>query len=924
MARKSPFILTLLLAAVVRAGPAEQDAPQRFRARVDLITVDVAAVDSKGKPVEDLRPRDFTVKVDGKPRPVVSADLLRVDRAKASAPQRPVDALIASNLSPINARHVVIAVDQTLITPGTLTPLLRTASQFVDRLAPADYAAFIGFPGPGPRVDFTTDKAAVRSAMQTISIGQPAKIPTSNFDISLYEAFAITGAESIQNADRDKPPGPVMEPVLARAMDSGACELVPPPLTCKQAIYNESRVIAAEARIEGNISLRALESLLKDLAPLEGSKTMVIFSAGMVAEDPGRLDDVARLAAAARTTINVIAVDRDRGESISERNVFSRTPLADRSFELEGLEGIADRTNGTLFRGVAAGAGIFERLESELSAWYVVAVERQPGETGQLKLDVDVRRRGVTLRSNKTVVAAAVNPNRSIDELLSDALSSPFTLPGLPLRISTFMQRDAEPGTYRVRIAADIGQPGEPAGDFAIGYVLTDPTDRRVASAGSRNRLSPEASGPGQVLHYDMALSVAPGAYSLRVAAVHQDGRRGTVVHRIELPKLAAGEIATSDLIVGNLPAEGETLSPRVEPQVTASELAGYLELHVPDSRADNVAVSLAIAEGEASPALATEMLTLRPGESASSLVATGFVRTTMAPGRYVARATVSRDGVAVKTLSRPFTIVRDPTVVSRPSTRTRGIPITPQLQQLTARYVASVVNGLSNPAAVVAEEDFTLRKPDRRVTADLLLVGYPGARRDLIPYRDVSQVDGKPIEGREHRLVDLFVNPTDSLRDQARKIWLSADAYVPSAFNPMFVLAFLQSDFQPRFQFTVNDAGREWPPEVKAVTFVEVGRPTLLRQGIFGDIDVPTRGTAWIEEMTGRILQTELEVGRGRSAPTMVTKFGLDDRLQVTVPVEMRTQNPEGIAMYTNFRRFGVESDSNVPLPRSSDPPQP
>ena len=151
----------------------------------------------------------------------------------------------------------------------------------------------------------------------------------------------------------------------------------------------------------------------------------------------------------------------------------------------------------------------------------------------------------------------------------------------------------------------------------------------------------------------------------------------------------------------------------------------------------------------------------------------------------------------------------------------------------------------------------------------------------------------------------------------------LSADQYVPSVFNPMFVLGFLQSDFQARFQFTVNDAGKDWSPEVKAVTFVEVGRPTLLREGIFGDIDVPTRGTAWIEETTGRILQTELEVGRGRSAPTMVTKFGLDDGLQVTVPVEMRTRNPEGLAMYTNFRRFGVDTDTTLPLP-SSDPPQP
>jgi hypothetical protein len=96
----------------------------------------------------------------------------------------------------------------------------------------------------------------------------------------------------------------------------------------------------------------------------------------------------------------------------------------------------------------------------------------------------------------------------------------------------------------------------------------------------------------------------------------------------------------------------------------------------------------------------------------------------------------------------------------------------------------------------------------------------------------------------------------------------------------------------------------------------VEVGRPTLLRTGPFGDVDAPTRGTAWIEEGTGRIHQTELEVGRGRGIPKMTTKFRLDERLQVTVPVEMQTENPDGRATYTNFRRFGVETDTVIPVP--------
>src|SRR5687768_9406786 len=159
MRLRTPLALLLFLAALTSGDAAQEAQPQRFRGRIDLLTVDVAAVDARGKPVEDLRPGDFTVRVNGKVRNVVSAELIKADRAQPAVPARPVDALIASNVAPLNARRIIVAVDQTLITPGMLAPLLRTASQFVDRLAPQDYAAFIGFPEPGPRVDFTIDKA---------------------------------------------------------------------------------------------------------------------------------------------------------------------------------------------------------------------------------------------------------------------------------------------------------------------------------------------------------------------------------------------------------------------------------------------------------------------------------------------------------------------------------------------------------------------------------------------------------------------------------------------------------------------------------------------------------------------------------------------------------------------------------------------
>src|SRR5262245_31850356 len=50
-----------------------------FRTGVEIIAVDVGVVDRRGRPVEDLRAPDFSVKVNGEVRRVVSAELVKVD-----------------------------------------------------------------------------------------------------------------------------------------------------------------------------------------------------------------------------------------------------------------------------------------------------------------------------------------------------------------------------------------------------------------------------------------------------------------------------------------------------------------------------------------------------------------------------------------------------------------------------------------------------------------------------------------------------------------------------------------------------------------------------------------------------------------------------------------------------------------------------
>ena len=45
-------------------------------------------------------------------------------------------------------------------------------------------------------------------------------------------------------------------------------------------------------------------------------------------------------------------------------------------------------------------------------------------------------------------------------------------MPGLPLRVTTFAHQDPASGKVRVTIAAQVGQPGAPKGDFTVGFIL--------------------------------------------------------------------------------------------------------------------------------------------------------------------------------------------------------------------------------------------------------------------------------------------------------------------------------------------------------------------------------------------------------------------------------------------------------------------
>lgn len=925
MGVRTRFLTGIAFVALAGVGPSAQEtvrSAQTFRSGVDLITIDVTAVDGQGRPVADLKPADFVVKVDGKSRPVVSATLITVDRSdRSTASSDPREALVTTNVGASGpaptGRRVAVVVDQTLIAPGSIQAVMRTAATFIDGLAPADYVAVLAIPEPGPRVDFTTDKARARAALGRI-VGQPAKGVTNHFDMSEVEALQIDRTErSLANPMTGgtsqqiyRSLGPAMQRVLSRGWkELSLDDLLMDPSPIVDAIHDlqqESQVEAQIIKSDTTVAMRRLESYFKELSALDGAKSVVLVSAGLLLVDESGVESLARTAADARTMVNVVAVEHERERDHAGIGGVSNTGQ-DRALELGGLDTIADRTGGTRYNAIGPAEGIFQRLSLELSASYLVAVERRAADPDRSRIAVEVKRRGVTVRAPRSAVSAAANTRRSTEDVLRDALGSPVPSPGVPIRLSTFARRDAGGPRYVVNLAAQVGAAGTNPG-FGVGYAVYDQQGQLIASRASTEPLRPaRTNGP---LEYDAAVTLPPGSYSVRLAAVDAEGHRGSVVRSIDLSTPLRDVLMASDLVVGSVAAEGGLMHPAVEPHVDG-HLGAYLELYVPETDQGRVSVQLEVAEGDATPALATASLSMQANPQGSGRIAIGSIDLSLLPGRYLARATVRREGAVVKTMSRPFVLERATAGPAAPA-RATATALAPDVRARTAGYVHAFVQGLSN---VVGQEDFEMS--GKHVTSDFLLVQYPGAAGDFLAYRDVMQVNGTPLPNREERLADLFLKPSALVRDRVRQITLASEQQVPSLLNPIFVLAFLQADFQSHFELTVNEAGREWPVGVKAVSFIETARPTILRGGLTGDLDVPVKGIAWLEPETGRVLQTELQIPNGRGNTTVTTKFRLDARLQIMVPEQMRTENPNGAATYSNFRRFSVATDTAVADPQ-------
>lgn len=257
-----------------------------------------------------------------------------------------------------------------------------------------------------------------------------------------------------------------------------------------------------------------------------------------------------------------------------------------------------------------------------------------------------------------------------------------------------------------------------------------------------------------------------------------------------------------------------------------------------------------------------------------------------------------------------------------------RQAPAIEDLLDRATDYVVRFVETLSN---VVAEERYVQQVPvaalnggsiaRREMRSDFLLVRATANER-WAQFRDVREVDGRRLDARADRVVDLMGGTLDEIERGRRLAGESAryNIAIRRTFNlPLLALGFLQPTEAPRFRYAIERADPLVGPDVWIVAFHEQARPTVVRDT--DGRDVPASGRFWIAARTGRIWRTEWRVNFSVTMTAVITtEFEPDSEFAVLVPRRMRErylgngrEALTGDAQYGRWRRFAVGTQESL-----------
>jgi VWFA-related protein len=707
---------------VASSADAQPDRPT-YRSGAKLVRLDVRVIDANGRPIRDLRADEIVVTDEGKVRPV----LLFQHVEEPSGPyedvaRRTIAGEVSTNQGAPRGHLYVLVFDQHHIATGNEQRARIAAQRFLrSRVRPGDRVALYALPGPGPQIGFTgnVDRAAselvrVRGSLERVTQGGLGAIRISEaYEIGRGNQEILTRVVerlATQQAGTDTlASGPGRSGVGV----SGASD----PRFFEALVKEDARTVATRADEAARRLLLTLADVVRELAPIEGRKTLVLFSEGFYTDHVTReLEQVAAAAAQAYAVIYSIDLNRREGD-LKEAEPIGADQHTEIESRLASLGSLAVETDGMLLTDASSDPGVaLARIADISQDYYLIGFEPADASSRAVyrRVTVRVTRPGARV-STRTGYSLAEAPQPADRRRAIDlAIAAPFAQQGLPMRYTTYVLGGESLGTQRVflSLSADlpIAATASDARSADVVFVVRSVRDGRVVASGTDTMPMPsKPAGDGTVgtAPFKVQFEVPPGEYLMRVVVREPGGLIGSADRRFDVRRLDRAGVTTSDLILG-----GATGSLPVRAVAYAGDaLAGLVELY--GRRAEDLeAVTVTAKLENATAGAELAAVRARGDGSVSREARIALPLTGVTPGDYIVRAVVREGNETIAELAREVRIFPDSAPASPSATEetaaeaTVTMPIAPEDVlggEIARRYVRELIEAARGTAVQAA-----------------------------------------------------------------------------------------------------------------------------------------------------------------------------------------------------------------------------
>jgi VWFA-related protein len=531
-------------AATQQQQPPQQPPPPVFRARTDIVRLDVTVLGPDGKPVHGLTREDFTLLEDGKPREILGFGEVNIPDASTSPPWlRDVRPDVRSAL---DGRVLVFILDDAqtsyrLETASWIRTVTRVTSEVIDRMGPQDVAAVICTYDNRCDQDFTNDHVRLKAAI--------ARFTPKEAYIALRVSAGVTQslAKYLKTEQGRRRSIIYVTPKMPIRPACWAPSAIDPTLDCRgsgstadgglpilrSTMGGDFGTWGGTENLTGQQILRTFEEAMRAGITVYGLDLRGLHALGT----ESRIDDIAGNGPPS----NVPAGLR-----------FTAPPRS-----------LAAETGGFIVsqpEDLVAGA---EQIITETGSYYLLGFEAPPKANtgynmlnGFREIEVVVNRPGLTIKTHRGYIATEPpKPDRRPPPPATAALQGILPKTDLPLTVTA--APFAVPGTSEALVAIGIGVP-EPAEvtrrveQLEIqARAFTQGGDQRAGIIHKVDAIAAATRRPDGRFDVVVQLRLKPGVYALRCSADSTTlGVAGSVYADVEIPDFAKAPLSMSGVLL--------------------------------------------------------------------------------------------------------------------------------------------------------------------------------------------------------------------------------------------------------------------------------------------------------------------------------------------------------------------------------------